>query len=107
MEIIRGTTPTLVITIKNDLDFSMITEVWIYISQYNKVRIDKTFTDVAFNPVEKTISVPLSQEDTLNARAGDAIFQMRLLLSDGTALATKAKNIDIVQIYKGGKIVNG
>ena len=107
MEIIRGTTPTLVITVKDDLDFSMITEVWIYISQQNKVKIDKTFNDATFDADKKTISVLLSQDETLNVKSGDALFQMRLLLSDGTALATKAKDVDIVQIYKGGVIANG
>lgn len=107
MEIIQGTTPTLVITVNEDLDFSMITEAWIYIAQQNKVKIDKTYTDVTFNQAAKTLSVLLSQEDTLNVKDGEAIFQMRLLLSDGTALGVKGKRIDIVKTYKGGIIKNG
>lgn len=46
MEIIRGTTPTIVITITNEMDLTTIQEVWVYISQQNKVRVDKLFSDL-------------------------------------------------------------
>ena len=104
MEIIRGTTPTIVITITNEMDLTTIQKVWIYISQQNKVKVDKLFSDVIIDAENKKILVKLTQEDTLALKSGDALFQIRLLLTDGTALATIANDIRILEIYKGGVI---
>lgn len=105
MEIIRGTTPTIEITIKSELDFSTINQVWIYISQQNKVKIDKLISDVTFEPVDKIISVRLDQDDTLSLKAGiETLFQIRLLLNDDTALATVASKVNVIEIYKEGTI---
>ena len=46
MEIVRGTTPTIVITVKNEMDLTTIQEVWVYTAQQNKVKIDKLYQDV-------------------------------------------------------------
>ena len=104
MQIIRGTTPTIVINIKDDIDLSQVVEVWVYISQQNKVKVDKKIEDVSFNVDDRQILLTLSQDDTLNLKAGDALFQIRILLNSGTALATTATDIEIIEIYKGGVI---
>lgn len=106
MRIIRGTTPTIIINVKDDTDLSLVEEVWVYISQQKKVRIDKTIESIEIIPEEKKILVLLTQQDTLNLKEGDALFQIRLLLTDGTALATVARDIEICQVYKGGVIEN-
>ena len=106
MRIIRGTTPTITVKVKDNTNLSLVEEAWVYISQFNKVRVDKTTEDIEFLPEEKKILIPLTQEDTLNLKEGDAVFQIRLLLSDGTALATSARDIEILPIYKGGVIVD-
>ena len=104
MEIIRGTTPTIVINVKSEVDFDTVTAIWVYISQMGLVKVDKAITDVTFDKEKMTISLVLSQEDTLGLREGDALFQIRLLLSNDTALATIAEHIRIVEVYKGGVI---
>ena len=105
MEIIRGTTPTIIITITNEMDLTTIQEVWVYISQQNKVRVDKLFSDVTIDAENNKISVTLTQEDTLNLKANQtALFQIRMLLIDGTALATKAAEVKIDEVHKGGVI---
>jgi hypothetical protein len=104
MEIIRGTTPTIIITITNKMDLTTIQAVWVYISQQNKVKVDKLFSDVVIDAENNKILVKLTQEDTLALKSGDALFQIRLLLADGTALATIATDIKILEIYKGGII---
>lgn len=109
MQIIRGTTPTIEITVKNELDFSTIQQVWVYISQQKKTKVDKLISDVIFDTENSKISVTLSQEDTLGLKANDnanitTLFQIRLLLNDGTALATVAKEVDVIEIYKEGII---
>lgn len=104
MQLIRGTTPTIVINIKDDIDLSLITEIWVYISQQNKVQVDKKLEDISFDYDNKQISLKLTQQDTLNLKAGNALFQIRMLLKDGTALATGGSQITINEIYKTGII---
>lgn len=106
MYIIRGTTPTITINIRDDIDLSQIVEVWVFISQRNKVKVDKTTEDVEIIPDKMKMKVKLSQEETLNLKEGDAFFQVKILLADETALATIAHNIDILPIYKGGVITD-
>lgn len=104
MQFVRGTTPSIVITVQTEIDLHQVTEVWIYISQQNKVKVDKQIDDVTFDYEERKMTVKLSQDDTLALKSGDALFQIRLLLTDGTALATVASDIEILEIYKGGVI---
>ena len=104
MEIIRGTTPTIVITVTSELDLHQVSQVWIYLSQQNKVKVDKLISNVTFDYDQKIINVKLSQEDTLALKAGEALFQIRLLLVDNTALATPASKVEIIEVYKDGII---
>jgi hypothetical protein len=104
MQLIRGTTPTIVITVQTEIDLHQVSEVWIYISQQNKVRVDKQLDDVTFDYEHRIMSVTLSQDDTLALKEGEALFQIRLLLVDGTALATLASKVDVKPIYKPGVI---
>ena len=116
MQFIRGTTPTIVITVKSDIDLTEVAEVWIYISQQNKVKVDKELSDVIFDYENKTMTVTLSQEDTLALKADKAnisqilpptLFQIRVLMNDGTALATVASEVEVIEVYKGGVITYG
>lgn len=105
MQLIRGTTPTIVITITNEMDLSTVQEVWVYIAQQNKVKVDKLLPDVTIDAENNKISVRLEQEDTLALKANqDALFQIRMLLTDETALATVATEIEVGEVYKGGVI---
>ena len=104
MQLTRGTTPTIGLNIKDELDLSLVTEVWVYFSQQNKVKIDKTIDDVTIDTENNKITLTLTQEDTLGLKSGDAIFQMRMLLQDGTALASKDSKVTVNEVYKGGVI---
>lgn len=104
MQLIRGTTPTIIITVQTEIDLHQVSEVWIYISQQNKVKVDKQLEDTTFDYEERTMTVTLSQDDTLALKEGDALFQIRLLLMDGTALATLASKVDVKPVYKQGVI---
>lgn len=104
MQLIRGTTPTIIINVKNEIDLHQVAEVWIYISQQNKVKVDKQLEDTTFDYEERTMTVTLSQDDTLVLKEGEALFQIRLLLMDGTALATLASKVDVKPVYKQGVI---
>ena len=105
MQLIRGTTPTITINIKDDIDLSQITQIWCYIYQGGALKVDKDITDISRIDYDKRqIFLKLSQEDTLGLTAGNALFQIRLLMRDSTALANLATQITIAEIYKGGEI---
>lgn len=106
MQILRGTTPKIVINVKSDIDLSSVVQAWVYIAQQNKVKVDKEIQDVVIEQTEqkKTITVTLSQDDTLALKAGDGLFQIRLLQDNGTALGTVATKITVLEVYKGGVI---
>lgn len=104
MRLIRGTTPVININIKNNIDLTKVVAIWVYIYQDRCLKVDKKLTDVTIDNENQRISLKLSQEDTLRLKEGDALFQIRLLLMDDTALATVATSISIKEIYKGGVI---
>lgn len=106
MQIIRGTTPTIKINITSDIDLNNVIQVWVYIYQFGKCKVDKVIEDVVIDATNKKVSVTLTQDDTLELKAGDALFQIRMLLDDGTALATVASKTTIAEIYKDGVITN-
>lgn len=104
MQLIRGTTPTIEMIVKTEIDLHQVAQVWVYISQQKKTKVDKVITDVAFDYEHRIMTVKLEQNDTLGLKAGEALFQVRLLLMDGTALATIADEIEIEEVYKEGEI---
>lgn len=108
MELIRGTTPTIIVTVETEIDLDEVSAVWIYISQQGKVKVDKELSDVQFDAVSRTMTVTLSQNDTLALKADtEALFQIRLLMNNGTALATLASKVAVKEIYKNGVIFRG
>ena len=104
LQIIRGTTPSIEITVKTEIDLHLVAQVWIYISQQKAVKIDKKIDNVTFDYEHRKITVTFSQDDTLGLKAGEALFQIRLLLNDGAALATVASEIEVFEVYKQGVI---
>ena len=111
MEIIRGTTPTIIVNVLDDIDLSEVISVWIYIAQgegHKRVIINREKPDTIFDFENRTMQVRFEQEDTLGLKEGDAKFQIRLLIDDGStvpkALAMVAQDIRILEIYKEGVI---
>lgn len=104
MQLIRGTTPRITAKIKNDIDLHTLVEVWVYISQQNKLKVDKTIDDVSFDYDNRYIIIPLTQEDTLALKKGDALIQIRALTANEQALGMDAQDVEIIEVYKGGVI---
>lgn len=108
MAIIRGTTPTLTFHVKNEtLDMTEIAEVWITFKTKAGVKIkEKNYDieDVTIDPVEKTIELFLSQEDTLDFAETNMVVQLRVRLNNDLAYASSIMDIDIGHILKEGVI---
>lgn len=82
---IRGTTPTH--TFRISIETSAISELRVTYVQLGKMVIEKTEKDVRLG--EKSISVTLTQEESLKFRAGANVeIQLKVLTTVGTVLAS-------------------
>lgn len=94
---IRGTTPTH--TFRLSIETSSIIEVRITYVQLGKTVIEKTEEDVRMG--EKSISLTLTQEESLEFRAGSEVeVQLKVLTNVGTVLASPVISLNV------GKILN-
>lgn len=100
---IRGTTPTLYF----DLPFESNTIEVLYITfnQSDVTVLEKTNSDVGVMLNDKTITVHLTQEDTLklNGRTNTEI-QLRIKTVDGEALASNIISTPTERVLKDGEI---
>lgn len=106
--IIRGTTPTITFTITSDVDLTKFTEIWFTIAD-SKTTAERTYklseSEVAVDSEAKTITVHLSQEDTLKFRSSVRV-QIRALNDEGNSFATKIIDVELDNILKGGVITD-
>ena len=90
---IRGTTPTHIFTVP--FDTSIIKTVRVIYEQNNKKILYKRNEDVEIS--DNTISLKLTQEDTLKFKHGKNVkIQLRVLTNDGEAM-NSAIIVDSVQ----------
>lgn len=97
----RGTTPTLKFTLP--FEASTLAEAYISIEQNQRVILEKSIEDCTLSG--NTISVKLTQEETLKLLVQDQTkVQLRVRLSDGSALASQIFVIPTERILKDGVI---
>lgn len=99
----RGTTPTLTFRINSEIDLNSIVEVWVTLKATNIVQT-WTKNDLIIDAAEKTISLPLTQADTLELDAGSVLCQLRFLDMNDKAFASPVKRINLHNILKEGVI---
>lgn len=97
----RGTTPTNTFR-TGDLDLSTADAVYITYKQRGKVIAEKTKADCTFG--ENSVSVTLTQEDTLNFSESDVLIQIRARFPDGRAVASNIIETPALAILKEGVI---
>lgn len=103
----RGTTPTLYLELDTSLALDNITELWVTFQglKGEKSReVTKQLEDVSIDPATKTITVSLTQDDTLTLFNGTCNVQVRFKTSNGLAYASTIENIDVQRILKEGVI---
>ena len=98
----RGTTPTIQVVLPDELDMSTIVTAWIYINQNGEVIVDRSNDTIEIE--DNTLSITLTQEETLALSDGFAFIQVRLLDTDGVALASQENRVHVLPIYKEGEI---
>ena len=101
---IRGSTPSISAQIpeETNIDFDDIESIWFFIQQGKTARLDKYTEDCIIDSVERTITMNLSQDDTLQFSEGRAKIQISLLLKSGKRPISLAENVDIKPVYKEG-----
>lgn len=98
----RGSTPTNVFTVPFDLS-----EATVYVSyeQNKRVVVEKTGEDLIFGHAEDyTITVSLTQEDTLAFVPGEVLIQIRYVFPTGDADASNIIRTTAERIIKDGVI---
>lgn len=101
----RGTTPTIRWYITTEeIDFDKIERVWMTFKDCCGRQINFTEEDIVLNGEERYVQFTFSQEETLKLKAGYLRVQLRMLLSDGQALASAINEIKVENILKGGII---
>lgn len=89
---IRGTTPTHIFKIPFSAD--VLKEIRILYSQNNTIVLEKKTDDCEI--IDGSITVHLTQEETLKFLSDrDAYIQIRVLLKDGSSLASKVHRVSV------------
>lgn len=100
----RGTTPTL--TFELPFEVSALDVYWITISQrYENIKIDKD--DSACTSSGSTITLKLTQEDTLKLIADKPVYIQIRALMDDDAIASETIETTVEDILKEGVISVG
>lgn len=97
----RGTTPTIVLELDTEVSLANLAELWVTF-RTSTVEVTKTLEDVTIEG--KTITVTLTQEETLKIYNGTCHVQVRFRTSDDLAYATTIADIDVGRILKEGVI---
>lgn len=98
----RGTTPTLIFKYKFDLSALNVEAIYITFTQNDQTILEKKLDEVDIK--KSTISVNLSQEETLLFKANDIIFIQTRLKIDGHAYASTVIRTNMQDILKEGVI---
>ena len=100
----RGTTPLVVFTVNSPtLDLAKMKQIWV---TFKSVLYEKTYEldDLAINVEEKTVTVQMTQEDTLAFRSGTIKTQIRFLDNNDIAYASNIKEVQLNDVLKEGVI---
>lgn len=99
----RGTSPSLIFTVNTTLDLRTITTLWVTLKN-NGQELTFGINDVVISAGQKTIGVPLTQEQTLGFKGGQCEAQIRFKDRYGNAYASNIVLIEIKRILKEGVI---
>lgn len=99
----RGTTPVIVFRVISALNLSNMKQIWVTMQNaVNEITFNKN--DLTVNAEENTITLELSQEDTLSFCSGVVKTQIRFLDENDRAYASNIRNLEMGNILKEGVI---
>lgn len=96
----RSTTPELIFTITNkDFDMTKIEICHVTIENFMG-SYQKIYEEPDIDTEKKTISVVMSQEETLKFDAGNVKIQLKIKLDNGTVIASPIMTRDMHEILE-------
>ena len=97
---IRGTTPTHTFNVNVDLTNADV--IYITYKQGNDTVVEKVKSDCEITST--SVSVTLTQEDTLKFNASDVEIQIRARFPDDSAIASNIMRTSVTRVLKSGVI---
>lgn len=98
----RGTNPVLTFELPEAITISAL---YITFQQNRQTVLEKDLTDVTYDQESGTITLPLSQEDTLLFSELEPVWvQIRLRDNLGNAVASEPMRVNVGEIFKDGVI---
>ena len=91
---VQATTPTFVLTLPNDVDPSDFANIYFTLRQKN-VLIEKTGTDLTIDG--QTVSVYLSQAETLQLVPGAAQIQLNWTYANGSRACSNIASVQVTE----------
>lgn len=91
---VQATTPTFILTLTNDVDPSDFANIYFTLRQKN-VLIEKTGTDLAIDG--QTVSVYLSQAETLQLVPGAAQIQLNWTYANGSRACSNIVSVQVTE----------
>jgi len=104
-EFSRGSTPSLTFSLETEMDLMNISAMWLTIEGAHNKRT-WVMSELSIDPEEKTVTVELTQEETLQFIPGEVEAQIRFLTDTGKAFDTDIVRMDVRRILQGGVITN-
>lgn len=93
---IRGTTPTITMKLPNTVNVDNIASAIVSIEQSGKEVIKKTTSDILKNKDNNSLSIKLSQDETLSLSANNkAILQLKIKTFTETVIASLPRSLVI------------
>ena len=99
----RGTTPTIVLELDTEVSLANLEEMWVTFKT-STVEVTKLLHDVVIDDTLKTVTVMLSQEETLKLYNGRGSVQIRFRDENDLAYVTEIADLNIGKILKEGVI---
>ena len=88
----KGTTPTYILSFKETIDFSTVVYWTVTMKQGTVIHnIDDPIVDAA----ESTLTIVLTQQQTLQFTTGEASLQVKGKFSDGTVFASDIQRVHV------------
>ena len=101
----RGTTPLHSFALPDELSGVELSALYISYAQCGRVRLEKALGDAGVVASGGTITVQLTQEDTLAFSGHSEVrIQIRLKTANGDALASNIISVPVGEILKDGVI---
>lgn len=96
----KGTTPTIVLTFDESVDFSEAESVVVTLAtDYHKVLTEKSGSELTINT--NVISFKFTQAETLAMETDNMLIQVNVLYSDGTRIASNIATVEWDNNLKG------